>query len=338
MSPNISKPPWAHTAFPIASALFYPLLFIQSIACLLFFFLNWGQNSTTSVSGIPSLLPRAFPFHYRLTLTDPPPPSQGPGVRFPYSLGTLAEKRSHPYCQQVWATSFRQIFTYVHAIFHCQIFLSVCGGGKSWGALYQTDFSSTTDFSMAAILLLAAAHERIPGTCSIPDNLHATEMERSSTVERRKWKLTAGYNSRSLAQTKPHLSATSVFSFIKIYQIGVCWRRKGKDILFEYLTSLWSNDFSIYWTAPNYTTPYCLHLNVLSSVPISVIYPQAQKSHKWDLGTCSSAQGKHTQSTHEGILEGLHSKCTFIKPPDLRQNSLLAPTELHLRLDWVLPP
>lgn len=287
------------------------------------------------MSGIPSLLPRAFPFHYRLTLTDPPPPSQGPGVRFPYSLGTLAEKRSHPYCQQVWATSFRQIFTYVHAIFHCQIFLSVCVGGKSWGALYQTDFSSTTDFSMAAILLLAAAHERIPGTCSIPDNLHATEMGRSSTVERRKWKLTAGYNSRSLAQTKPHLSATSVFSFIKIHQIGVCWRRNGKDILFEYLTSLWSNDFSIYWTAPNYTTPYCLHLNVLSSVPISVIYPQAQKSHKWDLGTCSSAQGKHT---HKGILEGLHSKCTFIKPPDLRQNSLLAPTELHLRLDWVLPP
>lgn len=29
---------------------------------------------------------------------------------------------------------------------------------------------------MAAILFLAAAHERIPGTCSIPDNLHATEM------------------------------------------------------------------------------------------------------------------------------------------------------------------
>lgn len=88
------------------------------------------------MSGIPSLLPRAFPFHYRLTLTDPPPPSQGPGVRFPYSLGTLAEKRSHPYCQQVWATSFRQIFTYVHAIFHCQIFLSVCVGGVNLEELF----------------------------------------------------------------------------------------------------------------------------------------------------------------------------------------------------------
>lgn len=122
VSPNIAKSPWCTQLCHLHLHRFnLSSLSRQSVA---YFCRGW--NPTTSVLPVPFLLPRGFLFHYKLTplCSSPPPQSLVPGSWIPTPPSRKARAASLPWHQQVRATPFRQIFSYMHATFHNQIFVS----------------------------------------------------------------------------------------------------------------------------------------------------------------------------------------------------------------------